>query len=294
MMKVRLQAVWLAVVVAACPAILGAAEPTRVPGTPTAMGRSPASSPAPAPPAAAPPEAPGEPVIAPHADRLLRGASDYLKAAPQLSFRADIAYDDLLPSGQKILLGASYDAAVRRPDRIYTKYTGDAGAKDFWFDGKRITLYDPNLGVYATEPAPGTIDAMQEYLITHLGFSPPLGDFMASDPYATLRKRVQYGFYVGTTDVQGVSCHHLAFVEQNIDWQIWIEDGVQWVPRKLVITYKTIPGAPQFSAVLSNWDLATRPPDALFTPGIPADATQISFTKAAASDKPMAKGGRPR
>ena len=60
------------------------------------------------------------------------GRGDYLKAAQQLSFHADITFDDLLPTGQKIQLAADYDVAVRRPDRVYTEYWGDAGARRFW------------------------------------------------------------------------------------------------------------------------------------------------------------------
>jgi len=36
------------------------------------------------------------------------------------------------------------------------------------------------------------------------------------------------------------------------------------VPRKFLITYKTLPESPQFSATLSEWDLDAGLPDALF------------------------------
>jgi hypothetical protein len=232
------------------------------------------------------------PAVSAQADKMLREASDYLKAAQQLSFHADVVYDDLLPTGQKLQLAAAYDVAVRRPDRVYTEYWGDGGARRFWYDGKTVTLYDPDLGVYASEPAKPTIDATLDHLIKVLGFTPPLSDLMTSDPAAALGTNVLYGFYVGVTQVEGVRCHHLAFVEKNIDWQVWIEDGTQWVPRKLVITYKTIPGAPQFAAVISDWDFATRPPDALFTPQLPPDASRISFLTAGAAGKAAATGGK--
>jgi hypothetical protein len=232
------------------------------------------------------------PAVSAQAIQILRDASDYLKAAPQLSFHAAIAYDDLLPTGQKIQLAAEYDVAVRRPDRVYTEYWGDAGARRLWYDGKSLTLYDPALGVYASEPARPTIDATLEHLVKDLGFTPPLSDLMTSDPGATLRKNVLFGFYVGPTQVEGVRCHHLAFVEQDIDWQVWVEDGTQWVPRKILITYKSIPGAPQFEAVLSDWDFATRPPDALFTPQLPAEASRISFLTVGAAGKGTASGGK--
>jgi hypothetical protein len=260
--------------------------------TPAPKAKAPKGEGGAAPGRESPPAKVQEPAVAPQAEQLVRDASDYLKASQQLSFHADITFDDLLPTGQKIQLAAAYDAAVRRPDRVYTEYWGDAGSRRFWYDGKTITLYDPTLGLFASEPAKPSIDATLDYLIKEIGFSPPLSDLMTSDPYSALRKNVLFGFYVGVTEVDGVRCHHLAFVEQNIDWQIWIEDGTQWVPRKLVITYKTLPGAPQFSAVLSDWDFATRPPDALFTPQLPAGAARISFLTAAAASKGKGGGGR--
>jgi hypothetical protein len=229
---------------------------------------------------------PGQ-VIGQQADRLLRQMSDYLKAAKQFSFHADITYDDLLPSGQKLQLAASDDVLVRRPDRIFAEFQGETSGKRFWYDGKTITLYDSKHNVYGTEEAPSTIDALLDHLIKVYGFSPPLSDLVHSDPYAILTQDVQYGFYVGVTQVDGERCHHLAFQEKRIDWQIWIEDGIQWVPRKLVITYKTLPGAPQFIAVLSHWDLMTLAPDGMFAANLPSDASRIAFQATAAK---QAKG----
>jgi hypothetical protein len=229
-------------------------------------------------------------VIGPQAERLLRQMSDYLKAARQFSFRAEITYDDLLPSGQKLQLGSSEDVLVRRPDRVYAEFQGERGSKRFWYDSKTITLYDFGHNVYATDEAPSTIDGMLDHLIKDLGFSPPLSDLIYGDPYAVLTQNVQYGFYVGIAQVDEERCHHLAFQEKKIDWQIWIEDGIQVLPRKLVITYKTLPGAPQFIAVLSRWDLATPAPDGMFTANLPPDADRITFQASAAAEK-KARGG---
>ena len=229
-------------------------------------------------------------VIGPQADRLLRQMSDYLKAAKQFSFHAEIAYDDLLPSGQKLQLGASHDVLVRRPDRTYVEFQGERGGKRFWYDGKTITLYDSAHDVYATEESPPTIDGMLDHIMKVFGFSPPLSDLLYSDPYAVLTQNVQYGFYAGVTQVDGERCHHLAFQEKKIDWQIWIEDGTQWVPRKLVITYKTLPGAPQFMAVLSHWDLVSPAPDGMFTANLPPGTDRITFQASAAAEK-KTKGG---
>jgi hypothetical protein len=254
----------------------------------------PAASAAPAAPVQEPAKEPNEvtqtAVIGPQADRFLRQMSDYLMASKQLSFHAEIAYDDLLPSGQKLQLGASHDVLVRRPDRTYAEFQGERGGKRFWYDGKTITLYDVTHDFYATEQAPSTIDGMLDHIMNVYGFSPPLSDLIYSDPYAVLTQNVQYGFYAGTVQVDGERCHHLAFQEKKIDWQIWIEDGTQCVPRKVVITYKTLPGAPQFTAVLSHWDLAAPAPDGMFTANLPPGADRIRFQPSAAPEK-KGKGG---
>jgi hypothetical protein len=251
-----------------------------------APGNQPGKAPAEAAPAGKAPEKPAEkpgekatkaPIVAPQADRLLREMGDYLKSAQQFSFQAGITFDDVLPSGQKIQFGATQDVAVRRPGGAYVEYRGDVGSRRFWYNGETITLYDPGHNFYGSEKAPPKLDEAMNHLMKEFGFSPPLADLLYSDPYQVLRERVQFGIYVGLSEVTGTRCHHLAFVEKYIDWQIWIEDGKELVPLKILITYKTLPGAPQFTALLSDWDFTTRLPDALFAAAVPAGAQKIQF-----------------
>lgn len=220
-------------------------------------------------------------VVADWADGVLKEMGDYLKSAGQFSVHAEVTFDSVLPSGQKLQFGASIDAAVRRPDRLYAEYDGDLAARRFWYDGKNFTLLDLQGDVYASEPSPSTVDATLDHMMEAYGFSLPLADFVFSDPYASLIENVQFGIYVGQHTVDGARVHHLAFVEKYIDWQVWIEDGKRPVPRKIVITYKTLPGSPQYTAVLSEWDLSTRLPDSLFTVDAPAigQAEQIEFLR---------------
>jgi hypothetical protein len=230
-----------------------------------------------------------KPVVDTRADFLLRAMSDYLSGAESFTVRAKINFDDVLPSGQKIQLGAVQDIAVRRPDRVYTEYDGDAGAKRFWYDGKSITMYDAAADVYATAPMPAKIDAALDQLMKKYDFSPPLSDLLYSDPYATLKPYADFGAYLGERTVDGTRCHHLAFVAPNIDWQIWIEDGTEVVPCKMVITYKNLPGAPQFEATFSDWDFGARLIDAQFAPKVPPGTAKIDFLPSAVTPAGAAK-----
>ena len=188
-------------------------------------------------PATSPPAAnSAAPAVAEQADRLLKQMGDYVGSAQQFTFHADIAFDHVLPSGQKLQYSASEDVALQRPGGLYVEWSGDLGDRQFWYNGTSITLYDPSTPFYANEAAPAEMDGMLEKLVTQLNFSPPLVDFLYHDPYRSIRGNVQYGFYLGLNDVNGRSCHTLAFVEKDIDWQIWIDTGPQLTPCKLVIT----------------------------------------------------------
>lgn len=223
------------------------------------------------------------PVVSEQANLLLKEMAAYIGSAEQFTFHADITFDHVLPSGQKLQFSATEDVAMQRPGGLYVEWSGDLGDRQFWYDGKSVTLYDPATPFYASEAAPSQLDDMLNTLVPHLNFSPPLADLFYSDPYQRVRTNVQYGFDLGTTDVDGQSCHALAFVEKDIDWQIWISAGPQLVPCKLIITYKTQPSQPQFTAVFTDWDFDPRIASAVFTPALPANARKIPFQTVAAS-----------
>ncbi len=69
-------------------------------------------------------------------------------------------------------------------------------------------------------------------------------------------------------------------MQDDIDWQIWIEIGKRQIPRKLVITYKNLPGQPQFIAILRDWVIDKPITNFAFKPDIPdlnqrTDITEI-------------------
>jgi hypothetical protein len=233
--------------------------------------------------AAAPESTAPAPVVSTQVDDLLKQMADYIGSAEQFTFHADIIFDHVLPSGQKLQFSATEDVALQRPGRLYVEWSGDLGDRQFWYDGKSVTLYDPATPFYASEAAPPAIDSMLGGLIPRLNFSPPLADFLYKDPYQSVRGNIQYGFYLGLNDVDGRSCHTLAFVEKDIDWQIWIDAGPQLTPCKLVITYKAMPAQPQFIADFTDWDFAPRIAAPVFTPTLPAGTQKIPFQTVAAA-----------
>ena len=215
--------------------------------------------------------------LSPDVEGLIRQSCENLKNAETFSFRAEITYDEVLQSGQKLQFGGSLNAVARRPDRLRTEYLGDNNQSRLWYDGKSLTLFDSGANLYATTAAPSALDELLDHTVDNLGFSVPVADFFYSDPFAGLLEHVKSGYYVGLDSVDGISCHHLALSQEDIDWQIWIEEGERLLPRKLTITYKKLPGSPQYTAVLSDWNFSVSLEDGEFIFNPPADAERIEF-----------------
>jgi len=209
--------------------------------------------------------------------RILRDMSEYLQSADQFAFQADISYDSVLVSGQKIQYGGTSKISVHRPDRLRVEYRGDEGGRRVVFNGHTLTLHDLRVNLYAQTEMTADIDTAVDRMFEKFGFSVPTADLVYADPYSTLTASVDSGFVVGLHTVQGVRCHHLSFSQESIDWQIWIEDGPRPLPRKLLITYKDDPGSPQYTVQLSRWDLSPHISDAYFEFHPPSGAGRIEF-----------------
>ena len=205
-----------------------------------------------------------EPIIGIRTRKLLKAMGDYLKGAKQFSYHAEITFDEVLPSGQKIQYSTTSDLALRRPNHIHAETYSNLEDRRFWYDGENMVLMDANREVYAKEPVTGNLEDALDYIVNKFGFTPPLSDFFYQDVYEAMMRYIVIGFYVDQQYVDDTRCHHLAFVEKNIDWQIWIEDSKQLVPRKIVITYKNISSFPQYTAVFTEWEMDPYLPDTMF------------------------------
>ena len=217
--------------------------------------------------------------IQPEAQRILTAMSDYLRTSRSFRFEVESLHDDVLPSGQKIMIASSNEVSLRRPERFYVNHLSDAGRRQLWFDGNNISLLDPEHQTFAQEPFSGNTDKALEHLMKALHFTPPLADFLFENPAAALLKHTLHGFVVGQTQVEDHPAVQLAFVDRYVDWQIWIQTSPIPVPLRLVITYKTIQGSPQYIARFTRWDFTTRLPDSLFQPVLPQGSRAIPFMK---------------
>ncbi|HWU26533.1 MAG TPA: DUF2092 domain-containing protein [Rhizomicrobium sp.] len=186
-------------------------------------------------------------------------------------------------SGQPLHIFHSMDVVVRRPDRLSVRVNGDDGAHDLLYDGKSVSLYLPADKKYATVSAPGEIASALDTVTNKLGTDFPLADFFTDAPGKSFLSGVVAGWQVGTADIGGTNCRHLFFTQQaGIDLELWVENNAASTPRRLIVTYRLLPGQPNFVAEFSDWNFGAKPTDAEFAFTPPAGATKIDFNRAGA------------
>src|SRR6266404_6678311 len=163
------------------------------------------------------------PNIDPRAERVLRSACDYLAEAPHFSIIAEVWRDHVEDSGQKVQFARTIDLRVKRPNRFHAEIHSPHTQRAFWYDGHVLTELDCKRNLFSTTKAPGTIDGALDVARDEFGIDLPLIDLAVSDPYRNVAAKVEKGTYYGLAPAMGFQCHHLAFTQDNVDWQIWIE-----------------------------------------------------------------------
>jgi len=215
--------------------------------------------------------------VDPQADKIFRAMTSYVSGLKQFSAQAENTIEVVTAAGQKIQFTAPASVTVSRPDKLYAERQGDIVNQKFYYDGKTLTLYNPDTKHYATVPAPGNLDAMLELARTKLDVIAPGGDLIDTRSYQLLMQDVTAGAYLGLAVVGGQRCHHLAFRAAEVDWQIWVRDGDRPLPCKYVITSKAVAGAPQFSINILKWDAGPKVAADKFRFVPPAGAKKIEF-----------------
>lgn len=225
---------------------------------------------------------------------ILMGMAQFLGKAQRFSAVMRGSYDAVQKSGEKLEFGETRMITLSRPDnRLRVEGERSDGARVLTvFDGKEITLVDSGSNVYATAPQSGALDDTIIHFVRDLGVQMPLAALLLTRAPQEFEARVRSIDYVERTGIYGAPAHHLAGRTDTVDFQIWIAEGDSPVPQRVVLTYRTAPGAPQFRAQLSDWNFAPAISDATFTAAVPNGAQKVSFAGQLARLAPAAKAGK--
>ena len=213
--------------------------------------------------------------IEPVALETLQRMSDLLKNATKITFTANTTREQPATTGQLLEFFYTSRVSLVRPNLFRVDVEGDIWTASIWYDGKKITLMDPRTTFYAQSDAPPTIDDTVMFLVEKLQAPLPLAVLLMSDISKKAVEGLKTGFEAGVVMVNGIKCRQLAFTEVEADWQLWIEDGPNPLPRRLSVTYKKMEGSPRVSISFSDWNLDAVIPANTFVFNKPEGATKV-------------------
>ena len=193
--------------------------------------------------------------VDPMAVKALKDMSAYLQTLSTFGLTSRTSLDLVAKDSQRIQLDGIATYKVRKPNAFVIDVVSDDWNRSYIYNGHEFTLYAPKLGYFSTWPAPANIQATVAEVENRFGISLPLEDlFRWSGPDGARADSLQNGFLVGVETIDGAKTKHYAFREGQIDWQVWIQQGGQPLPLKLVIVDRRDPADPAYVARLS-WTL---------------------------------------
>jgi hypothetical protein len=210
--------------------------------------------------------------------RILKTMADHVSSQPTLFLKYDSDMEVVTQALEKIQFSASGEATLSRPDKFRISRTGGYADIELVSDGKNLTLTDKDHKRFAQIPASGSFDQVVDKLRAELMIEIPGADLLLSKPYDELAAGVLEAKHVGRGVVEGVECEHLAFRNADTDWQLWVEAGERPVPRKYVITSKTVAGAPQYTLRIRDWKTGISLAPEAFSYAPPADYSGVAVT----------------
>ncbi len=217
--------------------------------------------------------------VEPEATRILKRMTDYVGGLERFSLDAENMFDDVLESGQKIQYDFMARISIQRPNKLRAERVGDILNQLLVYDGETLTIFNREDSYYAVADAPANIDDLLVFARDQLDIVPPSSDIVFTNAFDLLTANITSGVVVGKSMIGGVKCDHLAFRSPAVDWQIWIADGEEPLPRKYVLTTMDDPAHPQYIILMSNWNVAPEADDASFRFSAPEGAKKIDFIR---------------
>ena len=176
------------------------------------------------------------------AKKVLKDVANYFKGLD--SARMEVLTSvQMERQGQKQNMELSQDITMERPNKLVIKVQqGDAG-NSLTSDGEKLYAYVSRLGVYKVSEAPKNFQdfAKQSDVVTGqltaLGGtagSPPVPALFSQSPYEAMIKDASQVKHVGVEKIDGKKYDRVRFVQQRMDWDLWVAQGDQPAIHKIV------------------------------------------------------------
>ncbi|MEZ5463017.1 DUF2092 domain-containing protein [Dokdonella sp.] len=199
-----------------------------------------------------------------------------LRDLKQFSIASTTTREIVLETGEKIQFDGFVHWKVKQPDSLYVDVKSDRKNREYFYDGKDLTIYSPRLKFYTSIDS---VNANLRDLIlkasNDYGIELPLTDLFFWGTEYVSDDLIKSAMVVGPGTINDDKVEHYAFRQEGVDWQVWINQATN-LPVKLVITTLDDPARPQYTARL-NWDTSATFEHSVFKFVAPEGAHKINF-----------------
>ena len=215
----------------------------------------------------------------PRADDVVRRMSAYIASMHGFRFVAEHTREAILDDGQKIHMSALTEVQALRPYYFHTRRLGEPSDATLFYDGRKITVYSAKNNYYSIVPAPETLEEAVRFAGEKLGMETPAAELLSSSPYQALTKDALGSRYLGLAQIDGIACDHVAYRAEDVDFQLWIQNGEVPLPRRYVITSKERDEKPDLTVAIWTWEKNNAASEEDFTFAPPIDAQELDLSR---------------
>jgi len=230
--------------------------------------------------------------IDPKALDLMRKSAEFLASRRSIAFNWFVSYDEVVDEREKLTLLRSGSNLLVRDKGLYSHAEGENGVRDYYFNGHKFVVAAPGQNFFAVKDFDGSFEALVEAAREATDTEIPLYAIMSRDLPKNLESGLKRAVDLGITYVAGSEVRHLAFSDEEEDWQVWISTNDEApLPLLIVGTESKKVGWPQYRAYLTDWDLNPQFEASQFNFSPAAGDVQITFPELASKtpgedDKP--------
>ncbi|MGY2198043.1 DUF2092 domain-containing protein [Pseudomonas gingeri] len=204
----------------------------------------------------------------------LQRMGTYLRSLTHFRISASSHTDQILDSGQTLEFSHRTELQAVQPDKLQITVSNGELTRSLYYNGQTFVLYNSRHGYFARSEAPPRIDQLLDQLNERYGIELPLADLFRWNSTTAAEVGIDTALYIGSEQVDGETCTHYAYRQPDIDWQLWVRDGDQPLPCRLVISRRDLAEQPRHS-VDFHWDLKRPSPASAFEFNPPAGALAV-------------------
>ncbi len=211
----------------------------------------------------------------PVASAILKDAYGYIGSLKSFSFDAVTENEDVFKNKMIITYLHKTHIDLQRPGRLHVRLIGDVKNRSLYLSDGTYVLYDHDLNYYGVLKTPKSIDGTLDFLYEEFNIKTILANLLYSDVQKRLTPK-EKGYYLGTSVIDGVVCHHLGFSNDKRELQVWVERSVRPLIRKFTVIDKKEKREPRSTTTI-QWNLHPNLKASDFLFKVPEGATQISM-----------------